>query len=144
MIKFYKSTPPYGYLNNYYPARMYIYNQYWDNVEAAYQSQKTLNPAEKNKIWACSSAKEARSVGQFIALRPDWEDVKISIMTECVLAKFFQNPDIRQKLIDTGNQEIIEDSPIDDFWGSGKNEDGQNNLGKILMKVREMLKTFNQ
>lgn len=144
MIKFYKSTPPYGYLNNYYPAKMYVYNQYWDNVEAAYQSQKTLNQAEKNKIWACSSPKEARAMGQLVVLRPDWEDVKISVMTECVLAKFFQHPDLQKKLLETGNQEIVEDSPLDTFWGSGPKEDGENHLGKILMKVRDMLRELNE
>lgn len=35
---------------------------------------------------------------------------------------------------------IVEDSPKDDFWGWRPNRNGQNNLGKLWMKLREELK----
>ena len=35
---------------------------------------------------------------------------------------------------------IVEDSPKDSFWGWGPNRDGENQLGKLWMKLREELK----
>jgi N-glycosidase YbiA len=36
--------------------------------------------------------------------------------------------------------EIIEDSPVDYFWGCGIDRTGTNQLGRILMQVRTDLK----
>jgi ribA/ribD-fused uncharacterized protein len=42
--------------------------------------------------------------------------------------------------LSTGDEEIVEDSPIDSYWGCGADGKGQNNLGKILMEVRSRLR----
>ena len=47
---------------------------------------------------------------------------------------------IQKKLVESGEREIIENSPEDDFWGWGPNKDGQNEMGKLWMKLREELK----
>jgi ribA/ribD-fused uncharacterized protein len=39
-------------------------------------------------------------------------------------------------LLLTGDHILIEDSPIDYFWGCGADGTGENYLGKILMSVR--------
>jgi len=135
-IKFYQTKAEYGFLNNFYRAKMELYGKIWDTVEHAYQAQKTTIPGEINKIWAAATPREARNMGQLVQMRPDWDQVKYSIMKECVKAKFLQHQDLKEKLIATGNEEIVEDSPIDWYWGCGKDGTGQNMLGKILMEVR--------
>ncbi len=75
-----------------------------------------------------------------VPLRKDWEGVKVDVMREAVLAKFSQNPDLLELLLAIGDAEIIENSPVDYFWGIGQDRTGQNVLGKILMEVREKLK----
>jgi hypothetical protein len=135
-IKFYQTKAEYGFLNNFYRAKMEIYGKIWDTVEHAYQAQKTTIPGEITKIWAAATPREARNIGQLVQMRPDWDQVKYSVMKECVKAKFLQHSDLKEKLIATGNEEIIEDSPIDWYWGCGKDGSGQNMLGKILMEVR--------
>lgn len=139
-IKFYKTNAPHGFLNNFYPSNMFIYGFWWNNVEAPYQSQKTLDLEEKKLIWKCKTPRQARDLGQKIKLRPDWELIKENIMYECVLAKFLQNDRLRAALKATLTEELIEDSPIDYYWGCGADGSGQNMLGKILMKVREVIK----
>jgi ribA/ribD-fused uncharacterized protein len=135
-IKFYQTKAEYGFLNNFYRAKMEIYGKIWDTVEHAYQAQKTAIPGEINKIWAAATPREARNMGQLVQMRPDWDQVKYSVMKECVMAKFLQHSDLKIKLIDTAYEEIVEDSPIDWYWGCGKDGTGQNMLGKILMEVR--------
>lgn len=62
------------------------------------------------------------------------------VMKTALRAKFRQHPTLTQMLIETGDRKLIEDSPYDDYWGIGKNRNGQNKLGKFLMEVRDWLK----
>ena len=73
-------------------------------------------------------------------LRAGWEDVKLAIMREAVLAKFQQHDDLWKILRDTGNSLIVEHTKNDSYWGDGGDGRGQNMLGKILMEVREILR----
>ena len=139
VIKFYKTNETYGFLNNFKKAKMFIYDRWWKNVESAYQAQKTSDPDEYDRIWLADTPRQARDFGQLVKCRPDWNQVKVSIMEECVLAKFTQHADLKDKLLLTRGAVIIEDSPIDSFWGCGQDGLGENNLGKILMRVRDKL-----
>ncbi len=67
---------------------------------------------------------------------PDWDLCKCKLMYRAVWQKFSQHLDIRQILLDTLDAEIIEDSPVDYFWGCGIDRTGANHLGRILMQVR--------
>lgn len=60
-------------------------------------------------------------------------------MWQAVLYKFQTHPDIRDILLSTSNAEIVENSPIDFYWGCGADGSGKNMLGKILMEVRKIL-----
>ena len=73
-------------------------------------------------------------------LRSDWEQVKEEIMQQGVLRKFETHADIREILLATGDELIVENSPIDYYWGCGKDGSGKNRLGEILMTVREILR----
>lgn len=75
-----------------------------------------------------------------VAIRPDWDEIRLQVMKHCLLAKFTQNAKLKDLLLATGDAEIIEDSPRDSFWGIGKNGDGSNWLGRLLMEVRSELK----
>jgi len=78
-------------------------------------------------------------MGKRVNLRPDWDSIKISIMTKGVLAKFSQNHEMKGILLSTKNLPIHEDSPYDFEWGWRNN--GKDLLGKILVKVREHFRT---
>jgi len=73
-------------------------------------------------------------------LRSDWQQVKDEIMQHGLLHKFKTHADIREILLATGDELIVENSPIDYYWGCGKDGSGKNRLGKILMAVREILR----
>jgi N-glycosidase YbiA len=142
-IKFYKTKDPYGFMGNYSRYRFYIYGRWWSCVEAPYQAMKTFDKAEQDAIQKAKTSNEARLLGQKVTLRPDWDQVKASIMKECLMAKFLQHKDIRDQLLATGDEELIEDSPIDYYWGCGADGSGLNMLGKLLMEIREELRDEN-
>ena len=69
-------------------------------------------------------------------MRSDWDKVRDQVMYEVVFEKFSQNSKIRERLISTGEAELIEGNTWNDrYWGVC-NGIGQNKLGKILMRVR--------
>ena len=62
-------------------------------------------------------------------------------MQEIVQAKFEQNPVLAKWLLNTGDAKLIEGNTWNDrYWGVCAGI-GQNKLGKILMKVRDNLKS---
>ncbi len=65
---------------------------------------------------------------------------QLMIMEELLRLKIEQNPYVRKKLLETGDYLLVEDSPKDSFWGWGPNRDGENQLGKLWMKLREEIK----
>lgn len=138
-IKFYRTKDPHGYMGNFYRARMFIYGRWWNWVEAPYQAEKSLDRAEQDLIWQVQKPMEARDLGQKVKMREGWDLIKDMVMYDCVMAKFLQHKDIRDQLIATGDEELIEDSPVDWYWGCGKDGTGQNHLGQILMRVRKEL-----
>lgn len=143
-IKFYKSEPPYGYLNNFDLNPINIYNHTWRTVEHAYQAQKCLDTDEYLEILNADTPRIARNLGQKVKIRSDWDKIKYDIMFECVLAKFTQHKELQDLLLSTDDEEIIEDSPIDYYWGCGKDGSGKNMLGKILMQVRTIIRNNSE
>ena len=111
----------------------------WSSVEAWFQAMKcAYTPNQDDFIYL--SAVEARKLGRRVRLRSDWHEVRLSIMKEIVHAKFTQNEDLRERLLDTGDNELIEGNTWgDSFWGVCRGK-GQNHLGNILMAIREKLR----
>jgi ribA/ribD-fused uncharacterized protein len=139
-IKFYKLKDPYGFMGNFYLSKIFVYGRWFLNVEAAFQAQKTNIESEVLAIQNAAKPMEARNLGQICQLRENWEQIKDIVMYDCVLAKFVQHKELRDQLLATGDEELIEDSPVDWTWGCGKDGTGKNLLGKILMRVRSELK----
>ena len=59
------------------------------------------------------------------------------LMEDILRNKVKQNPYVLKKLLETKDYYIVEDSPKDDYWGWGLDRNGENNLGKIWMKLRD-------
>ena len=62
------------------------------------------------------------------------------VMREAVDAKFRQHEDLRALLLGTGDAKLVEHTDNDDFWGDGGDGSGRNELGRILMAVRDALR----
>lgn len=141
-IKFYRLKDPHGYMSNFYKSRHFVYGKWWDNTEASYQAQKTNVDSEVLAIQQAEKPMQARNLGQKVSLRENWDMIKDRVMYECVLAKFLQHADLRKQLMETGDEELVEDTKTtnDMYWGCGTDGTGRNELGKILMRIRQELK----
>lgn len=108
--------------------------------EHAYQAMKAATYVDFLWILDKPLPVDAKRGGKEITLREDWEAIKLDVMYDINRAKYTQHRDLRAKLLATGDQELIEGNTwFDTYWGVC-NGVGENNLGKILMRVREELK----
>lgn len=131
------------FLSNFFTATVTYKGLTYQNNEAAFQAQKCVIEDERKQFVSLTGA-EAKKAGRRVQLRKDWEAVKVGEMREIVKAKFFQNPNLAEKLLATGDMVLEEGNNWGDkTWGT-VNGFGQNLLGKILMEVRDMLNTAKQ
>lgn len=129
----------YYFLSNFFKCPVKYCGLTYRNSEAAFQAQKCLN-SEDCESYTELSGTEAKNRGGKVKLTPHWENMKQKYMYDICKAKFEQNPDIRQKLLDTGNRHLEECNTWNDrYWGT-VNGKGENNLGKILMRIRDELR----
>jgi len=141
-IKFWKTKDPYGEFCNFSRHPIKLDGRTWKTTEHYFQAQKYVNTTRYEMIANATTPREAANLGRdrSLPIRADWENIKDDVMRKCVLEKFTTYPDLGALLIATSDQEIIEDSPYDYYWGIGKEGSGKNMLGKILMETREILK----
>lgn len=129
----------YYFLSNFYEVPVTYEGITYQSNESAFQAQKCMTENEKLQFVKLN-ASESKHLGRRVHLRPDWEEVKVNIMKDLVRAKFEQNPDLKDKLLATGDAYLIEGNNWGDkIWGQ-VNGQGRNLLGQILMEVREEIK----
>ncbi|MBD2693682.1 NADAR family protein [Anabaena catenula] len=141
-IYFYSTREEYGCFSNFSPHGFTLDDLYWTTSEHYFQAQKFIGTSHSEQIRLVKTPKDAARMGRQRnrPLRSDWEQVKDDIMRKALLCKFSSHSDIREILLSTGNQKLVENSPIDYYWGCGSDGSGKNMLGIILMEIRELLR----
>lgn len=133
----------YRFLSNFWPCHLTYEDFDYRSVEHAYQAAKTLDPEWRKMIRETLNAGYAKTMGAKAPRRESWDDIKLEIMRDLVWRKFF-DWDLRKMLLATGDQELIEGNTWGDtFWGVC-NGVGENNLGLILMNIRERIRVRQQ
>lgn len=128
-----------AFLSNFYEAHQYLNGITYPTNEHYYQAMKAINPVDHAVIVHAVSASDAKKLGKKVKCRVDWEHVKIAVMLQGLQAKFTQNKELREQLMQTYPAILIEGNWWkDDFWGICT-PDGQNWLGRLLMMVRSQL-----
>jgi hypothetical protein len=141
-IRFYRAVGPNGYLSNLWPCPLRLWNLPFGSSEHAYQFRKPKDPRVGNWILSAPTPRLAAIAGHHLPVydvRDDWAEAKLTFMREAVDAKFRQNPDLAERLLATGGARLVEESP-DAFWGEGRERNGKNWLGVILMETRSRIR----
>jgi len=141
-VYFYSTKGLYGCFSNFSSHGFELDGKFWSTSEHYFQAQKFAGTPHEEEIRKAVKPLDAASMGRERKrpLRPDWEEVKDDIMRKSVLRKFQTHKEIRDILLSTGNEELIEETTNDYYWGCGTEGTGKNMLGKILMEVREKLR----
>ena len=130
---------PYRFLSNFWSCAVVLDGHSYRTVEHAFQAAKTDDRDERRRIRNEQDAAGAKRRGKRVALREDWEQVKLEVMKGLLRQKFGTEP-LKSKLLKTGKATLIEGNWWGDkYWGvcDGK---GENHLGRLLMEIREELR----
>lgn len=126
------------WLSNFWLSNVVFDGLVYPSTENAYHAAKTLDKEERRKFLNISPG-SAKSLGRKVVLRADWDSFRLLVMKEITAQKFMKGSFLAEKLIATGNQELVEGNNWNDiFWGKC-NGFGQNHLGRILMERRDFL-----
>lgn len=132
----------YRFLSNFWPVDVPVV--WWPTgkmfvtttVEHAYQACKARDFEDFKRVLEAPSPQRAKSLGRHVRMRPEWDYLKLGIMTKFLHWKF-SRPDLAAKLQATYPAQLIEGNWWGDrFWGVYKGV-GENHLGKLLMSIRD-------
>lgn len=130
-------------LDNFSSFKVKVNGYLYSSLEEAFQSMLFL-PDHKEiseQIKNSYSAHEAQKIMHENINKVKYSNKeKLVLMEKLLRLKIEQNPYVLKKLLETKNYTIMEDSPKDNYWGCGINREGENNLGKLWMKLREEYK----
>ena len=128
----------------------------YPSVEHYFQAQKALEFDDKEiyeKIMKTPSGKAVKALGKKVRnfIKELWDSKRLEIMMKGIRAKFIQHPELQKQLLETGIKKIGEADPRNTYWGIGTSINtelskdpskwkGQNQLGKILMILRDEFK----
>ena len=131
----------YAFLSNFFPSPFEVDGITFPSVEHWFQAYKTTDPAEFKAIATAKTPGKSKKMSRSCQLRPDWEKVKTDVMLNGLRHKF-KDPELRAKLLATGDEELMEGNTWhDNTWGNcvcQKCQDipGRNMLGMLLMELR--------
>ena len=132
----------YSFLSNFFMipviwrGRIYVSNEHF------YQAHKAITFGDHEAIRLTATPKEAKKMGRKIKCIASWEDDKLPVMLLGLELKFRQHAQLRQYLLETGDQLLVEGNTWhDNIWGDCHCPNcvellGQNLLGRSLMHVR--------
>jgi len=142
VINFYELGSEYGLFSNFSHHPILLHDKTWPTTEHYFQAQKFAGTSHEEEVRLAAKPGDAALMGRDRSrpLRKDWEQVKDSLMKECLIAKFTQHKDAKDFLLSTGNKKIVEHTKNDTYWGDGGDGSGKNMLGKLLVEVREELR----
>lgn len=144
----------YYFLSNFYPVRvsaLYIPEELGfiltgatrikevESVEHAYQAFKAKGYDDFIKICKAKTPAQAKRFSKYIYQKQMSSIVRLGLM-EFLLKQKFEDLELKKRLIDTNDELLIEGNNWGDtFWGVCNGE-GENHLGRLLMKIRESIR----
>lgn len=144
----------YKFLSNFYPCEIEYQGIEYPSVEHFYVAMKCNSDqiidnihydkiSFREKVSNVSTAGKVKALGKKIKIRENWDDIKLKVMSIGLNQKF-NHDDLKALLISTNDEELVEGNYWhDNFYGQCTCEKckgkGKNNLGKMLMRVRDEL-----
>ena len=137
--------------SNFFPCEITLNGRSYKSVEHGYQAEKAVYANDHIRLTAILNAKtpsDAKRIGGEVIVGVKWMHIKRNVMRKLLYAKYTQHPELGNYLCSTKGKNLIEGS-VDNYWGAGVplhskdlmegNWHGRNELGRLLMSVRDEL-----
>ena len=138
----------YSWLSNFYMRPVVIANITFPTNEHFFAANKTLNREQFMWVVDALSPSIAKRRGREIQLRDNWYEVRVEVMAVGLYQKYTQHPDLKQKLLNTNKEMLIEGNYWhDNFWGNCfckrcHDIQGENMLGRLHMELRKLFESW--
>ena len=141
-ILFFSKSDTHREFSNFAPFPIELDGKRWPTTEHYYQAHKFTDLELQAKICKAPKPIAAKKLADLRrgSIRPDWDTVKDEVMYRAVRCKFEQHSELRDLLLATGDEDIVEAAPNDYYWGVGREGTGQNKLGRIIERIRAELR----
>ena len=140
-------TDYYEFLHNNFYTPVFYECMLFPSVTHAYQAARSNDQTTRRAILNAENLKTVLNIAKRIDDSENWNMRRLKIMEHLIRDKFRRSKELQEKLKATGTREIVmtyeEETVANTFWGAVKNK-GQNQLGRILMKIREDIKENNE
>lgn len=153
MITFTKTKLPYGWLGNMSAHNILYNNKEWKTAEALFQAMRFEDEAIIEEIRSMKSPMGTKMVARKhlnkMIITPR-SPLDLCNMVDVLSLKVKQHPDLKKELLNTGDEQIVEDctkrgmSESNCFWGMVLKDGqwiGENVLGKLWDIVRKDCRT---
>lgn len=143
----------YKFLSNFWPAKVFLDGEEYSTTENAYQAAKYESGSKAREHLRSCTPREAivfvRDYPEGQATEEEWNSRKLQVMKDLLVQKFDKdlNPENFDTLLQTGSKYLEETNYWEDtYWGVHKTDMsekgvGENNLGKLLMEIRDTIRT---
>lgn len=143
-IEFWRTKEFYGWMSNFSRHLVLLDGVTYVTSEHAYQALKFTDPEDQKFVAAAATPGQSKQRNIQLAHKfdkPRWDKIHLQVMKTVLKAKLSSNPMLVKALLDTGDEELIEASPVDPYWGWGADRKGLNMLGKLWMEIRTELQS---
>jgi len=131
---------PYRFLSNFYPSMITIAGKQFSTVEHYFQAMKMNDLETFERVRFCETPGQAKKLARSLPLREAWEEVKEQVMRTGLHAKF-SIPGLRERLLRTGDVQLVEGNTWGDTYWGVCNGVGKNRLGVLLMELRSDIRS---
>ena len=137
---------PYGAFSNLSKHPFTLDGVWYPTAEHAFQAAKFVGLPQAETIRRLRGGKDAARMGRDCRslVRGDWDAVKEVELKRILLAKFTAHASVRNLLISTGVEAIEFASPMDRYWGTGRDGTGANRFGELLVQLRATLDALQE
>ena len=136
-------TGYFEFLHNNYLSPVLYDGMLFPSATHAFQSARSSDERTRKAILNAESLLVVLKIAKRIDEPENWKLKRLKVMEQIVRDKFRRSRELQEKLKATGNRDLLmtyqDENSVNQYWGVVNNK-GQNQLGRILMKIRSDLK----
>lgn len=134
----------YRWLSNFWLVPIEVDGLIYPSTEHAYQALK-FAPEHRFRFLTGTPAEAKRHKNMVMhEALPDWIQMRVPNMIRVTEIKYAEGSELANRLIKTGNRQLVEGNSWGDvYWGVCKGK-GENRLGRLLMDRRTYLQSLEK